>query len=57
MILNRENSDNQYTLEKMSSLVNLLSDLNKIGHVLCNELIHHGIDSITSLDMINVDML
>jgi len=56
-IMSKENSDNQSTLEKMSSLVNLLSYLNKIGYVLCNELIQHGIDSITNLDMINVDIL
>ena len=51
----RENSDNQSTLSKMSALVNLIHGMNKCGHILCHDLIHHGIESSTNLDMINVE--
>ena len=59
LFTSRENSDNQSTLEKMSSLVNLLRGMNKAGNVLCHELIYPGIESPTDIDidMIFVELL
>ena len=51
-------SDNKCTLEKVSSLVSLLNDLNKCGKILTNELIYHDIEnSTTNIDLIDVDLL
>ena len=41
----------------MSSLVNLLDGAYKAGNILCHELIYHGIESSTNLDIINVEPL
>ena len=59
LFTSRENSDNQSTLEMMSSLVNLLRGMNRAGNVLCHELIYPGIESPTDIDidMIYVELL
>ena len=58
LVFFRVDSDNKGTLEKVSSLVSLLNDLNKCGKILTDELIYHDIESsTTNIDLIDVDLL